>query len=211
MVVLSEVKAISFIFLFFDYIYIWSSHVKINYPRYIIGPALVTTKDAGDAITLLQSLAGSTFDSSQLVLTACMGYPNVNESRLEALRNKHRPSVLAAIQERSSGLRSLTDSQSLASKLYIFKHDAVSLISGTKKTDAADERTDGDINHTSSSLSNSDDLSSNVSGVTELDSVPDIQEQVNFQFCVSPSQSFYITCHFLLVLSYLYCMHKSLV
>ncbi|WOG88078.1 hypothetical protein DCAR_0207311 [Daucus carota subsp. sativus] len=144
----------------------------------LYGPALVTTKDAGDAITLLQSLAGSTFDSSQLVLTACMGYPNVNESRLEALRNKHRPSVLAAIQERSSGLRSLTDSQSLASKLYIFKHDAVSLISGTKKTDAADERTDGDINHTSSSLSNSDDLSSNVSGVTELDSVPDIQEQV---------------------------------
>jgi hypothetical protein len=32
----------------------------------------VTTKDAGDAVTLLQSLAGSTFDSSQLVLTACM-------------------------------------------------------------------------------------------------------------------------------------------
>ncbi|KAG8096457.1 hypothetical protein GUJ93_ZPchr0013g34091 [Zizania palustris] len=35
----------------------------------LYGPALVTTKDAGDAITLLQSLAGSTFDSSQLVLT----------------------------------------------------------------------------------------------------------------------------------------------
>ncbi|KAL8090572.1 uncharacterized protein LOC141705517 [Apium graveolens] len=144
----------------------------------LYGPALVTTKDAGDAITLLQSLAGSTFDSSQLVLTACMGYPNVNEPRLEALRNKHRPAVLAAIQERSSGLRSLTDSQGLASKLYIFRQDPVSLISGTKKMDqVADEHTNGDISHTSSSLSNSDDMSSNVSGVTELDSVPDLQEQ----------------------------------
>ncbi|KAK8950336.1 hypothetical protein KSP40_PGU011837 [Platanthera guangdongensis] len=36
----------------------------------LYGPALVTTKDAGDAVTLLQSLTGSTFDSSQLVLTA---------------------------------------------------------------------------------------------------------------------------------------------
>ncbi|GKC32205.1 Rab-GTPase-TBC domain-containing protein [Tanacetum coccineum] len=34
----------------------------------LYGPALVTTKDAGDAVTLLQSLAGLTFDSIQLVL-----------------------------------------------------------------------------------------------------------------------------------------------
>ncbi|KAE8702569.1 putative plastid-lipid-associated protein 12 [Hibiscus syriacus] len=46
------------------------------------GPALLTTKDAGDAVTLLQSLVSSTFDSSQLVLTACMGYQNVNEQAL---------------------------------------------------------------------------------------------------------------------------------
>uniref|UniRef100_A0A804MWB8 Exocyst complex component SEC5 n=1 Tax=Zea mays TaxID=4577 RepID=A0A804MWB8_MAIZE len=31
----------------------------------LYGPALVTTKDAGDAVTLLQSLAGSTFDKEQ--------------------------------------------------------------------------------------------------------------------------------------------------
>ncbi|KAI4385711.1 hypothetical protein MLD38_003705 [Melastoma candidum] len=48
----------------------------------LYGPALVTTKDAGDAVTLLQSLAGSTFDSSQLVLTACMGYQNVHEKEI---------------------------------------------------------------------------------------------------------------------------------
>lgn len=53
----------------------------------------MTTKDAGDAVTLLQSLAGSTFDSSQLVLTACMGYQAVGEARLQELRNKHRPSL----------------------------------------------------------------------------------------------------------------------
>ena len=45
----------------------------------LYGPALVTTKDTGDAVTLLPSLAVSTFNSSQLVLTACMGYQNVNE------------------------------------------------------------------------------------------------------------------------------------
>ncbi|KAL0452187.1 UNVERIFIED_CONTAM: TBC1 domain family member 9B [Sesamum latifolium] len=71
----------------------------------LYGPALVTTKDAGDAVTLLQSLAGSTFDSSQLVLTACMGYQNVNEKRLQELRNKHRPAVKAALEERSKGFR----------------------------------------------------------------------------------------------------------
>ncbi|KAF6150566.1 hypothetical protein GIB67_030367 [Kingdonia uniflora] len=81
----------------------------------LYGPALVTTKDAGDAITLLQSLAGSTFDSSQLVLTACMGYQAINEARLCELRDKHRPSVIAASDERFKGLRV---SQGLASKLH---------------------------------------------------------------------------------------------
>ncbi|KAL3650039.1 hypothetical protein CASFOL_006442 [Castilleja foliolosa] len=79
----------------------------------LYGPALVTTKDAGDAVTLFQSLAGSTFDSSQLVLTACMGYPNVHEERLQELRNKHRPAVRAALEERYS--------QGPGSNLYNFK------------------------------------------------------------------------------------------
>ncbi|XP_048139814.1 rab GTPase-activating protein 1-like isoform X5 [Rhodamnia argentea] len=77
----------------------------------LYGPALVTTKDAGDAVTLLQSLTGSTFDSSQLVLTACMGYQNVNEKRLQELRNKHRAAVRATVEERSKGLRAWRDSQ----------------------------------------------------------------------------------------------------
>lgn len=39
-----------------------------------------------------------------------MGYPNVNESRLQELRNKHRPAVRAAAEERSNGLRALRGS-----------------------------------------------------------------------------------------------------
>ncbi|GJM88824.1 hypothetical protein PR202_ga05392 [Eleusine coracana subsp. coracana] len=82
------------------------------------GPALVTTKDAGDAVTLLHSLAGSTFDSSQLVLTARMGYQSVNEAVLQELRNKHRPSVISSMEERAKGLSVWTDTDGLASKLW---------------------------------------------------------------------------------------------
>ncbi|KAK8611104.1 hypothetical protein V6N13_131167 [Hibiscus sabdariffa] len=74
-------------------------------------PALLTTKDAGDAVTLLQSLASSTFDSSQLVLTACMGYQNVNEQALCELREKHRSVVKAAVDERVRGLQIWRKSQ----------------------------------------------------------------------------------------------------
>ncbi|KAG6551670.1 hypothetical protein Mapa_006757 [Marchantia paleacea] len=64
-------------------------------------PALTATRDAGDAVALLQSMASATFDSSQLVLIACMGFQTVTEPRLQKLRVKHRPDVLAALQERS--------------------------------------------------------------------------------------------------------------
>ncbi|KAL6644855.1 hypothetical protein ACP70R_016463 [Stipagrostis hirtigluma subsp. patula] len=89
----------------------------------LYGPALVTTKDAGDAITLLQSLAGSTFDSSQLVLTACMGFQSVREMGLQVLRTKHRPEIITAMEERSKDRNSWKDKKGLATKLYSFKHD----------------------------------------------------------------------------------------
>ncbi|XP_054786488.1 uncharacterized protein LOC129292849 isoform X2 [Prosopis cineraria] len=107
----------------------------------LYGPALVTTKDAGDAITLLQSLAGSTFDSSQLVLTACMGYQNVNEVRLQELRNKHRPAVIATVEERSKGLKAWRDSRESGS-------------------------------------TNADEIIISLTGDGEIDTVPDLQEQV---------------------------------
>ncbi|KAG0452401.1 hypothetical protein HPP92_025065 [Vanilla planifolia] len=101
----------------------------------LYGPALVTTKDAGDAVTLLQSLASSTFDSSLLVLTACMGFQSVNEGKLQELRKKHRHEILASMKERSRGLR---DSKGLASKLYSFKHDPVSLLPEAKSAEGLD-------------------------------------------------------------------------
>ncbi|KAM0069051.1 putative Rab-GTPase-TBC domain-containing protein [Helianthus debilis subsp. tardiflorus] len=129
----------------------------------LYGPALVTTKDAGDAVTLLQSLAGSTFDSSQLVLTACMGYQNVNEERLQQLRNKHRPAVEVALEERSKGLNMWRDSQGLASKLHGFKENKI---------------TNGGLSRMSSESSSVDELCLGVSGDVEVNSVPDLQEQV---------------------------------
>uniref|UniRef100_A0A0E0KC72 Rab-GAP TBC domain-containing protein n=1 Tax=Oryza punctata TaxID=4537 RepID=A0A0E0KC72_ORYPU len=95
--------------------------VRERFPK--LGPALVTTKDAGDAITLLQSLAGSTFDSSQLVLTACMGFQALREIGLQELRKKHRPDIISAMEERSKDRHSWKDKKGLATKLYSFKHD----------------------------------------------------------------------------------------
>ncbi|KAJ4903894.1 Ypt/Rab-GAP domain of gyp1p superfamily protein [Raphanus sativus] len=90
------------------------------------GPTLITTKDAGDAITLLQSMTGSTFDNSQLVFTACMGYQDVNESRLQELRSKHRPAVMAALEERLKGLQAWRDSKDPKSVLLNFSKASLS-------------------------------------------------------------------------------------
>lgn len=133
---------------------------------------MVTTKDAGDAVTLLQSLAGSTFDSSQLVLTACMAYQNVKETRLQELRDKHRPSVKASLEERSKGIKAWKDSQGLASKLYSFKKDPGSVIIASDKLEQRETEVNGDVSHAdSSSVDEGDD---------EVDPVKDLKEQVQF-------------------------------
>ncbi|KAG7998714.1 hypothetical protein I3843_01G270600 [Carya illinoinensis] len=145
----------------------------------LYGPALVTTKDAGDAVTLLQSLAGSTFDSSQLVLTACMGYQNVNETRLQDLRSKHRPAVISTLEERSKGLQVWRDSKGLASKLYGFKHDSKSMIIEANKTEQLDDTpTNGNLSRSDSGSTNADEIVICLTGAMEIDSVKDLQEQV---------------------------------
>ncbi|GMI87054.1 hypothetical protein like AT3G55020 [Hibiscus trionum] len=145
----------------------------------LYGPALVTTKDAGDAVTLLQSLAGSTFDSSQLVLTACMGYQNVTEKRLHDLREKHRSAVIAAVEERSKGLQAWRDSQGLASKLYSFKQDPKSMLVETNKTgQLVDSQTNGDLSCSESGSSNADEVLISLTGDADRDAIPDLQEQV---------------------------------
>ncbi|GMI83396.1 hypothetical protein like AT3G55020 [Hibiscus trionum] len=145
----------------------------------LYGPALVTTKDAGDAVTLLQSLAGSTFDSSQLVLTACMGYQNVNEKRLQELRERHRPAVITAVEERSKGLQAWKDCQGLASKLYNFNHDPKSMLMETNKTgQLVDSQANVDLSRSESGSMNEDKVLISLTGDAELDAVPDLQEQV---------------------------------
>ncbi|KAM3689033.1 hypothetical protein ACB098_09G017200 [Castanea mollissima] len=155
----------------------WFLSIFVNMLPWESGPALVTTKDAGDAITLLQSLAGSTFDSSQLVLTACMGFLAVTEARLQELRTKHRPAVLVVVEERSKRGRVWKDSKGLASKLYSFKHDPVSLIEEKKSTEGGDNLADEDKSSLNGTT-NLDELLNGLSVDSELDSLPDLQEQV---------------------------------
>ncbi|KAG0465127.1 hypothetical protein HPP92_019291 [Vanilla planifolia] len=146
--------------------------VSERFPK--LCPALVTTKDAGDAVTLLQSLAGSTFDSSQLVLTACMGYQTIKEARLIELRKKHRPAVIAIIQERAKGFNIWRDSHGLASKLYGFKHESRSLPLKEVSTDGLiglNESGTTDMNAT-------DEFLGCLTGDHESDLGPDLKEQV---------------------------------
>ncbi|EOA28762.1 hypothetical protein CARUB_v10024994mg [Capsella rubella] len=140
----------------------------------LYGPAIVATQDAGDAITSLQSLASSTFDSSQLVLTACMGYISTNEARLEELRKIHRPAVLEIVEERIQKGRVWKDKKGLASKLYSFKHEG-SILDEQKPP----QRTDGE--NPDDDESRSPNFSMNLDGAnvdSEVDSLPDLQEQV---------------------------------
>ncbi|KAJ8620876.1 hypothetical protein MRB53_029405 [Persea americana] len=145
----------------------------------IYGPALVTAKDAGDAVTLLQSLAGSTFDSSQLVLTACTGYQAVSETSLKSLREKHRPAVLAAVEERAKGLSVWKNSQGLASKLYGFKHDPGSFIPEKNPTKGLTTMNiDGHLSISEFDSKNLDGFLGRLNGDDEVDSGIDLQEQV---------------------------------
>ncbi|KAJ0979314.1 hypothetical protein J5N97_014788 [Dioscorea zingiberensis] len=147
----------------------------------LYGPALVTTKDAGDAVTLLQSLAGSTFDSSQLVLTACMGYQAVSEIKLQELRKKHRPAVIAAMEERSKGLCNWSDSKGLATKLYSFKHDPGSLLTKTISTEeSSDMHTNGDAHLSEPGHTDIEGFMNSEMVDAEFDSVPDLKEQVSW-------------------------------
>ncbi|CAA0830049.1 Ypt/Rab-GAP domain of gyp1p superfamily protein [Striga hermonthica] len=145
----------------------------------LYGPALVTTKDAGDAVTLLQSLAGSTFDSSQLVLTACMAFPNVQEARLQELRDKHRPAVRASLKEREKGVRvGKKDSQGLACKLYTFKKDPGSVMMETDKSGQMGMLSNDDVSGLEPSSVNGDQLCMSLNGNVEFDSPRDLEEQV---------------------------------
>lgn len=143
----------------------------------LYGPALVTTKDAGDVMTLLQTLTGSTFDSSQLVLTACMGFLTITEGRLQELRQKHRPSIVSAFEDRTKGGKSFKDTKGLATKLYSFKHDRGSIVKENETEAGSDNNMDLSENIDSHSAS-LDEFLKGMSIDSEVDSLPDLQEQV---------------------------------
>lgn len=108
-----------------------------------------------------------------------MGFLNVTEDRLLALREKHRPAVLAVTEERSQGGPVRKDPKGLASKLYSFKHDPESFIKETKPEERPGDKKIG--NKTSDSNSNSaslDEYLNNLNIDSHVDSLPDVQEQV---------------------------------
>lgn len=157
--------------------FVWNS---LSYHALLsAGPTIVTTKDAGDAITLLQTLTGSTFDSSQLVLTACMGFLAITEDRLQELREKHRPAIIAAIEERAKGGRVLKDPKSLATKLYSFKHDRGSKVKENKNEAGSDDKIDLGEPNIGSHSGNLEEILNGITIDSEVDSVPDLQEQVD--------------------------------
>ncbi|CAA7052006.1 unnamed protein product [Microthlaspi erraticum] len=134
------------------------------------GPAIITTKDTGDAVTLLQSMTGSTFDSSQLVFTACMGYQDVHESRLQELRRKHRPAVVAAFEERLKGLQAWRDSKDLATKLCNSKQDPRSVLVNSSKASLSN----GSLSCSESGSSYADEV---LIGDGETEYIQDLQGQ----------------------------------
>ncbi|KAL0289377.1 UNVERIFIED_CONTAM: TBC1 domain family member 8 [Sesamum calycinum] len=151
--------------------------MRERFPK--LGPAIVTTKDAGDAITLLQTLTGSTFDSSQLVLTACMGFLTITEDRLQELREQHRPAIVATVEERAKGGRVFKDPKGLATKLYSFKHNPESIVKENKNEAVPGDKVDAvEISDLDSEGANFDEFLKGITIDSEVDSLPDLQEQV---------------------------------
>ncbi|KAL8214451.1 hypothetical protein R6Q57_003900 [Mikania cordata] len=144
----------------------------------LYGPDLGTAMDAGDTIILLQSLLGSTFDSSNLVVTACISFSDVTEDTLQNLRQKHRPDVIAAVEERIKGEHLRKSSKGLANKLYSFKHEREPLVRELSiKQGIRDKRSDRDSSDLMSPLKR--DVSYNLEPINEkVDSLPDTQDQV---------------------------------
>ncbi|XP_024983773.1 TBC1 domain family member 8B-like [Cynara cardunculus var. scolymus] len=144
----------------------------------LYGHALGTTKDAGDAITLLQSLVGSTFDSSTLVVTACISFSYVTEDMLQQLRQKHRPDVVAANEERNKGELVRQNSKRLATKLYSFKRDPKPI---AREPSIKKGLCDKNVHDNSADLVFPPKLDHSLDITTidsEVDSLPDIQDQV---------------------------------
>ena len=107
-----------------------------------------------------------------------MGFLAVTETRLQEMREKHRPSVLVVVEERSKKGQVLKDSKGVATKLYSFKHDRGSVVEEKKTTEGDDKVTDEDKLRLESQSSNLDELLCTLNVDSELGSLPDLQDQV---------------------------------
>nr|XP_043611945.1 rab GTPase-activating protein 1-like [Erigeron canadensis] len=144
----------------------------------LYGPDLGTAIDAGDAITLLQSLVGSTFDSSNLVVNASVSFSYVTEDILQNLREKYRPDVIAAVKERTKGEHVRRSSKGLATKLYSFKKERDPPVREVSiKRGFGDKNLDKDALDLMSPLKPDESLKFDPFAA-EVDSLPDIQDQV---------------------------------
>ena len=56
-----------------------------------------------DAITSLQSLVSLTFDNNNLEVTVCISFSYIIEDTLKQVREKHKPDIIAAVEERKKG------------------------------------------------------------------------------------------------------------
>lgn len=108
-----------------------------------------------------------------------MGYQSVTEAKLQELQAKHRPAVIAAIDERSKELRIWRDSQGLVSKLYGFKQDPGPVLSNSQCMESLDEmRKSGASCLLECGSTNVDELICSLTGETDSSTEPDLQEQV---------------------------------
>ncbi|KAK9068487.1 hypothetical protein SSX86_012601 [Deinandra increscens subsp. villosa] len=155
----------------------WFLSIFVHMIPWESGPDLGTAMDAGDTIILIQSLLGSTFDSSNLVVTACISFSDVTEDRLRELRQKHRPDVIAAVEERMKGEHLKKSSKGLANKLYSFKQEREPLVRELSIKQVRDKRSDKDCSDLMSPLKR--DVTHTLEPINEkVDSLPDTQDQV---------------------------------
>ncbi|KAK9806629.1 hypothetical protein WJX73_002174 [Symbiochloris irregularis] len=62
--------------------------------------ALLSTVDSIDCLSILQSMAPMSYDSSRLIDTACIGFAHINQAHLASLRAVHQAAVQAQFQKR---------------------------------------------------------------------------------------------------------------
>lgn len=108
-----------------------------------------------------------------------MGFLNITEDRLQELRWKHRPSIVSTFEERSKGGRSFKDPKGLATKLYSFKHDRGPIVKENETEAGSNDNIDlGEIPSLDSHPASLDEFLKGMSIDAEVDSLPDLQEQV---------------------------------